>query len=95
MKLLHHFYSTIEVRPSAVPGGAVFDAYWNSAHFKVGGEVTGMITASLSRCITCSSDGCFLGKTRVCVEGDISAHVYLMYVNINYSLFNKGKCWGF
>ena len=42
----------------ALSGGAVFDMYWNSAHFKAGAEVTGMITASLSRCIVCNSDGC-------------------------------------
>ena len=79
----------------ALSGGAVFDMYWNSAHFKAGAEVTGMITASLSRCIVCNSDGCSLGKTQVCVEGDVSAHLYLMFYHINYSLYNKGKCWEF
>ena len=76
----------------SVSGGAVFDVYWNDAHFKAGGEITGMVTASLSRCYTCNSNGCSLGTTQLCIEGDVSLHVYLMYWHMNHTLWNRGKC---
>ena len=76
----------------SVSGGAVFDVYWNSAHFKAGGEITGMVTASLSRCYTCNSKGCSLGATQLCIEGDVSLHIYLWYWHMNHTLWNRGKC---
>lgn len=76
----------------SVSGGAVFDVYWNDAHFKAGGEITGMVTASLSRCYTCNSKGCSLGATQLCIEGDVSLHIYLWYWHMNHTLWNRGKC---
>jgi RHS repeat-associated protein len=79
----------------SVAGGAVLDVYWNDAHFKAGGEITGMVTVSLSRCYTCNAKGCELGVTQLCVEGDVTAHIYLMYWHINHTLWNRGKCFEF
>ena len=76
----------------SVSGGAVFDVYWSDAHFKAGGEITGMVTASLSRCYTCNSKGCSLGTTQLCIEGDVSLHIYLWYWHMNHTLWNRGKC---